>query len=888
MTIKRILLLILLLSPLTVLQTNPLVNDAQYTNESIGQNVEDIKEYTISAAYEVIFITNNSQFSEEGFTGNGSVSNPYVLQDISPGRNLSEIYIRDTTAHFIIRNCSILSTTDGYSGLGFDLTNIMNGRIESCTIVKNYRGFDIENSDGLEIVNNTIYDSQKEAINAEDSNNLLIANNTISDSTYGVYAVNCDYGNYTSNIISNSTENGIYLSSSGYCKLINNTISENGEQGIYLRFSGNSVISNNTFFGGGIGIYESFSSTIQNNTLDTKPIIYLQNEIDEVIDGTPYGQVIMADCDNVNITAGSFTEGIVVAHSADCTIVNVSITNASDGIYLLDASRCNLSRCNITNSSRSGIYFDDTFECILSNNTFERAGVMFQVDTMTDWHHSMIDNTVNGKPLYYCWDEQNQTLNGEDYGQIVLVNCYNISVVGGEISDTTTGVIIGYSDNCTLDGVQIYNSTSYGFHGYLAYNLTIRNSEFFYGNSHGVYLLFGDGLVAVNNTAVSNAQSGMNLHICSDALIQDNTMIANALHGIELTQSYYSIVRNNTASNNSDSGMDLSLVDFTLLENNTCSANVQRGMYFSTTDEALVIGNEILDNQYVGIDLQPSCYNNSIFDNLIAWNDGINAVDFNGSNYWDDRESIGNVWGDWMGVGVYRIGDAIDNYPRKADTTTPTVQGPDDSTGDYPFNFTLTWFPNDNHPCNYSLLRNNRVMTSVLISEPEDFDNFSILQTGLNPGIYEYIFRFSDTCGNTVVDSVIVTIEDNTPPTITSLPDIEFSESNSFYRLQWTAYDLFPATYRITRNGSTLISEEWQSDEFIYDLGKHSPGAYNYTITVYDESGNSASDSVIVTVTANTNPTETSEPAISLELLVIFGVVGAVIILVGFLLSRKK
>ena len=79
-------------------------------------------------------------------TGNGSIDNPWIIQDYYITTQISEngIYVHDTTDHFIIRNCTILNRLAGYAGIR--LQTVVNGRIENCTLNNNAYGIWIRSS----------------------------------------------------------------------------------------------------------------------------------------------------------------------------------------------------------------------------------------------------------------------------------------------------------------------------------------------------------------------------------------------------------------------------------------------------------------------------------------------------------------------------------------------------------------------------------------------------------------------------------------------------------------------------------------------------------------------------------------------------------------------
>ena len=73
--------------------------------------------------------------------------------------------------------------------------------------------------------------------------------------------------------------------------------------------------------------------------------------------------------------------------------------------------------------------------------------------------------------------------------------------------------------------------------------------------------------------------------------------------------------------------------------------------------------------------------------------------------------------------------------------------------------------------------------------------------------------------------------------------------NNKSKSLSWNVSDLQPNVYVIYINGSVIASGTWNSETPInLALGRMSFGAYNYTIVVSDSAGNSASDTVWVSV----------------------------------------
>ncbi|VVB60602.1 Uncharacterised protein [uncultured archaeon] len=107
----------------------------------------------------LIHIKSNDEFtSENGVTGgNGTASNPYLIENwvLTSNGSGQAILILDTTAYFIIRNCTIRGFEDGILFL-----RVANGAIEKTTIETttawDETGIIIENSHAIIITDNII------------------------------------------------------------------------------------------------------------------------------------------------------------------------------------------------------------------------------------------------------------------------------------------------------------------------------------------------------------------------------------------------------------------------------------------------------------------------------------------------------------------------------------------------------------------------------------------------------------------------------------------------------------------------------------------------------------------------------------------------------------
>ena len=141
-----------------------------------------------------IYIDGNDNFTLANgvVAGSGTLENSYVINnwDIN-AENANGIEIRNTTAHFIIRNCHVYSGGDnGNDGIRFE--NVVNGRIDDGRSDNNYRGINFFSSNNNIIVNSTA-ENNSYGILLEGSENNLIYNNNLVNNTHQAYDNGTNY-----------------------------------------------------------------------------------------------------------------------------------------------------------------------------------------------------------------------------------------------------------------------------------------------------------------------------------------------------------------------------------------------------------------------------------------------------------------------------------------------------------------------------------------------------------------------------------------------------------------------------------------------------------------------------------------------------------------------
>ena len=349
-------------------------------------------------------------------------------------------------------NILIINSIFGPDSGGIELDNANNITIFNNLFVENDRALILKKSQDNFVISNIINDSKFIGILLIGSNNNIISANTIKEQLYGG---------------SGNVYNGILLSGSGLNLIKENTFIGKIDgyfKGIELEKSSNeNIIQDNNFINCGFYL-DSFENTLEENTINGKPIVFLKDKTGLTISNA--GQVICSNCESI-------------------TIENLDLSKAHYGIELNECTNCIIKNNTIANCNR-GIYIGNSQNNqILDNN---------------------IKEIYNGISLFQsdnCKIFKNLVLNSE-FG-ITLEHVNNNEILNNKIEEGEilgTGIIINFGENNRFQDNVIKDQY------------------------HGIDISRGKKNIFVNNEIYNNSK-GINIWKSNENSFTENNIIEN-------------------------------------------------------------------------------------------------------------------------------------------------------------------------------------------------------------------------------------------------------------------------------------------------------------------------------------------------------------------------
>jgi len=225
------------------------------------------------------------------------------------------------------------------------------------------------------------------------------------------------------------------------------------------------------------------------------------------------------------------------------TIKNLSgITNFDQGIALTNATGCIIQNNTISGNGSKGINIDTSSSNTLTGNviTDSNNNLVVSGRNPLDFNNSInTTNLVEGKPVYYLYNQSNQVYDGDivgDIGMFWCISCSNVTVRDATLSENN------------VYGVYFYDTSSSTIQ-----NITVHN------NYTGIFLSSASSNTLIGNNVDSNQSAGMSLYSAHSNTLTSNSASYNSYYpsstGISIATSTLNILTNNTANSNTGIGL---------------------------------------------------------------------------------------------------------------------------------------------------------------------------------------------------------------------------------------------------------------------------------------------------------------------------------------------
>jgi len=395
-------------------------SDNLSTDEPSGSGEsDDVKDSDKSLAARTIHVPGNFSTIQEAV--DDSTSGDTVM--VSGGPYYECVYIHDERISLIGTNHPEINA----SNCGGNAVDI-GAWADDCLI----QGFELTGASGIykagvsagshgNTIKNNILVNNFSGIHLEGSNNNTVTGNQLNNNKWGIHVDYCQGNEIQDNEFSNENL-GINLE--GY--------------------SGNNI-ANNEFTGDGLIVHDSYPNTVEGNTVNGKPLVYLQDKSNIVVP-SPAGQVICINCSNITIQDQDLSNtsvGVELVKTQNVIIQRNNISNGEHGIILREANNTEIKDNTISGNDNYGLLLRDSNNNTIYNNYISNEVNVYGDNGQNTWNMDKTegDNIAGGPYLGgnywggrgYWGAYTGQDTDGDGLGDTKLpYNCQGHIVNGGD------------------------------------------------------------------------------------------------------------------------------------------------------------------------------------------------------------------------------------------------------------------------------------------------------------------------------------------------------------------------------------------------------------------------------------------------------------------------
>jgi parallel beta-helix repeat protein len=203
---------------------------------------------------------------------------------------------------------------------------------------------------------------------------------------------------------------------------------------------------------------------------------------------------------------------------------------------------------NIISNIETGISIGSNYNQIINNN-FINCGIYISPYSC---YNTIFDNNVNNRPLFYLEDQSSKEINNA--GQVILIDCQNITIINSNISNVHYGILLLNTNNCDINQNILNNSNIFLLE---SCKNEVENNKISQIKARTMYQEIGIRLLSSNENTISRNQIYSNHG--NGFLISHsnrNNIFANEIKdnfkGIALYDSNSNIIKNNNFKGNNE------------------------------------------------------------------------------------------------------------------------------------------------------------------------------------------------------------------------------------------------------------------------------------------------------------------------------------------------
>ncbi len=519
---KEILVLLFLLMNSVVIMstTNSFTNvKNNKNNESQAISIQSKLMNQYNNLSSPLTIINNTGFMSCNCVsqGNGSSSNPYIIENFFITNQNYGIKIFNTTAFFVIRDVWVNYTTSYLSGYGIGLFNVINAQILSNNLSYNYLNGIYVNSSSNVLIKGNYFSNQISGVAIEFSSHVIVQDNFADNNTSG-YTEEYSVGNTFFNNTGVGNEDGMEVTGSNNTLISYNNMSINSNNGFHIYNARNITLLENFISNSSVGLFfaDSQNSILVNNSITLNSIGMSLTNVDL---GTNTSNNIITN----NKVFGN-SNGLVLDQGSENNTVdsNKIFNNLQDGITITGANN---------NTIKSNELFNNAFGINISF-----------IGSYTSVGLSSFNTIVNNK-INVNTNEGVYLTSGANYTTVVdneFINNNNDSHQASNFGfnntfshnywsdwtgpDTNHDLIVDkpYPINTSIDSYDFYPLAIDLFEPYISLttpaNQTYQAGEFYHNiswtilsNTFGTYSLSENASIIQNGTWSYNQQIAINV-----------------------------------------------------------------------------------------------------------------------------------------------------------------------------------------------------------------------------------------------------------------------------------------------------------------------------------------------------------------------------------------